>query len=133
MIIINDLWKEGENKAAEYLINKGYRILCRNYRCRFGEIDIIAVKDKILRFIEVKTRSNLNYGLPSEAVDRKKIQHIQRSGCMYMQQDTARYEGIKIEIIEILRNNNQFYIRHIDRICIDDFSRAPESDYRWRL
>ena len=54
----------GENKAAEFLKQKGYQILCQNYRTPFGEIDIIALKKEILFFIEVKTRHNQKFGKP---------------------------------------------------------------------
>ena len=54
----------GENAAADVLRAKGYRILKQNYRCRYGEIDIIAEKYGDMSFVEVKTRQNLNFGRP---------------------------------------------------------------------
>lgn len=62
----------GESKAARYLKRNGYKILKRNYRCPFGEVDIIAEKDGVLAFIEVKTRNSDAFGLPNEAVDRQR-------------------------------------------------------------
>ena len=64
-----DTGKQGEDKAAEFLADKGYEIVVRNYRYRHAEIDIIAKKNKILAFVEVKTRTNLSYGMPEEFVD----------------------------------------------------------------
>ncbi len=58
----------GEDAACQYLEQKGYKILRRNFRCYSGEIDIIAAKGQTLSFIEVKTRSSTLYGLPREAV-----------------------------------------------------------------
>jgi putative endonuclease len=66
----------GESIAAKFLTRKGYIILERNFRCRLGEIDIIALDRKSIIFIEVKTRRNQKYGLPCEAVNTQKIRHL---------------------------------------------------------
>ena len=68
--------KAGEIYASRYLIKKGYRIIEKNYRCRFGEIDIIAEKNNVIHFIEVKTRRSLHYGAPEESIDPKKINKL---------------------------------------------------------
>ena len=65
------LGRWGEDQGCCYFINNGYEILQRNYRCRFGEIDIIAKKADELIFTEVKTRTSTAYGRPAEAVSRK--------------------------------------------------------------
>ena len=62
----------GEDLASDYLLKKGYKILEKNYRNNYGEIDIVAKKKKIIIFIEVKTRSGRSFGLPEEAVNRTK-------------------------------------------------------------
>lgn len=61
----------GEAMAAEYLRENGYEILASQFRCRFGEIDLIAEKDGVLLFVEVKLRTNLQYGAPREYVTVK--------------------------------------------------------------
>ena len=66
----------GEKIAQGYLINKGYKILETNYYTRNGEIDIIAQKDKCIIFVEVKTRTNLNFGTPAMSVNSIKKKHI---------------------------------------------------------
>lgn len=66
----------GEQKAAEYLKQQGYRILQRNFYSRYGEIDIIAREGRYLVFIEVKYRTNTSHGSPQEAVSRKKQRTI---------------------------------------------------------
>ena len=58
------LGEKGETLACTFLQGKGYKIIQRNYRSSYGEIDIIAWHDRILVFIEVKTRTNLTYGYP---------------------------------------------------------------------
>ena len=60
-----EIGKLGEEIATQYLRNKGYKILDRNFMCRQGEIDIVAHTKKELVFVEVKTRTNLSYGRPS--------------------------------------------------------------------
>ncbi len=68
----------GENHAAHYLQTLGYRIIQRNYRTRIGEIDIIAREGEFLVFVEVKTRTGQNFGLPQSAVDARKQFKITR-------------------------------------------------------
>ena len=69
--------KEGEEAAVCYLQDEGYNIICRNFRCMQGEIDIIAKDETYLVFIEVKTRTSIKYGEAKEAVRREKTKaHI---------------------------------------------------------
>ena len=100
-----DLGKLGENMAAEVLRGKGYQILQRNYRCRAGEIDIIAQKYGEISFVEVKTRQNFNYGRPCEAVTEEKKRHIRKAAGHYL--DDLRSRGyvprsVDFQIIEIV-------------------------------
>lgn len=74
---------EYEELAAQYLLDKGYKINARNYRTSYGEIDIIAEKDSVLIFCEIKFRSGLHYGDPFEAVDRRKQRRISRVALFY--------------------------------------------------
>ena len=93
--------KIGENLACMYLQKNKYTIIDRNFRCRQGEIDIIACDEKKeLVFIEVKTRSNLKYGLPSESVVKMKKNKIENT-------------PIRFDVIEVLLNNSYYKINHI--------------------
>ncbi len=74
---------KGESKAAHYLKKNGYEILERNYKCPFGEIDIIAGKDDVIAFVEVKTRTGDSFGAPNEAVDERRRQRYVRSAKFY--------------------------------------------------
>lgn len=67
-----------EHQAEAYLQSQGYHILCRNYRCRTGEIDLVARERGYLVFLEVKYRANAKKGMPQEAVDIRKQQRICR-------------------------------------------------------
>ena len=73
-----------ESRAAEYLESLGYHILARNFRCRFGEIDLIAEKDGVLMFVEVKLRTNLQYGAPREYVTVKKQEKLRAAALLYL-------------------------------------------------
>lgn len=72
-----------EDLAAQYLEQKGYRILERNYRCRQGEIDLIAMDGSCLVFVEVKYRSSRRTGHPAEAVNVRKQRRIARTAVYY--------------------------------------------------
>lgn len=72
-----------EKVAAEYLEQKGYKILQKNYRNRYGEIDVIAQKDAVLVFIEIKFRSSDSYRDPLEAVDQRKQKRISQTALFY--------------------------------------------------
>lgn len=91
----------GEEMAASVLKSRGYYILRRNYTCPYGEIDIIAVKDRVLSFIEVKTRASRVYGRPIEAVDRRKQRHIKNAARYFLSSSKKQYENIDFQVIEI--------------------------------
>ena len=74
----------GEDIAADYLEKNEYIILERNFYCRQGEIDIIARDKKEIVFIEVKSRSDIGYGIPSEAVDKQKIRHLYKAAKYFL-------------------------------------------------
>lgn len=74
----------GEALAAEYLRSHGYDLLAHGYRCRFGEIDLIAEKNGILCFVEVKTRTNLTMGLPREYVTPAKQKKLKKTALYYI-------------------------------------------------
>jgi putative endonuclease len=92
---------KGESIAIEYLTRAGYQIICKNYRYARYEIDIIAAKDDTLVFFEVKTRNNLKYGEPVEAVDDKKIDNILDCANYYIQ-DTHWAQRVRFDIITII-------------------------------
>ena len=85
-----------EEIAASYLINKGYTIEARNYRDRFGEIDIVARYSGQLIFVEVKYRRNASAGDPLEAVNRNKQKQIRNAALSYM-----RFKGYNPELMNI--------------------------------
>jgi len=78
------LGREGENRACQYLRRQGYEIIARNWRSRFGEIDIIARNGGSLIFIEVKTRSNAGFGGPEAALDMHKRKRVIAAAKAYL-------------------------------------------------
>ena len=97
------LGQKGEELATLFLQQKNYRIIVRNYRCKIGEIDIIASDKKTLVFIEVKTRSSHFFGSPAMAVTTKKQRQISRAAENYLAQNhlfdaPARFDVIGITL-----------------------------------
>ena len=88
----------GERKAEEYLEDADYKILKRNFRMKFGEVDIIAEKDGCTVFVEVKTRKNNLYGNPSEFVDFRKQRRIRKAAACYrdLVNDDVRFDVIEV-------------------------------------
>lgn len=110
---------DGEKAAAEYLSNHGYSILAQNFRfSRMGEIDIIARKNEYICFIEVKTRSSIRYGVPSESVNRKKQERMTRLAYVYLKSKGLRNENIRFDVMEIIAEirNDEFVVRKFNLI-----------------
>lgn len=94
----------GEEFAALILQNKGYEILERNYRTKLGEIDIIAKKGNVLHFVEVKTRTQKNYGYPAESVTAEKLNRIRKAAEIYMFNKRIFWRNISFDVFEIMTN-----------------------------
>ncbi len=93
-----------EDKAVDYLQSNGYKIYKRNFRCRFGEIDIIAKNDKYVCFIEVKAR-NYDYLVSGlEAVDCRKIVKIKKTALFYTANKPDEF--YRFDVLEIIRNKD---------------------------
>ena len=95
-----DLGDFGEQAAASFLEKRGFRIIERNYLVRGGEIDIVADDGGTLVFVEVKTRSSLKFGLPSEAVNHKKLEHMRCAAELYLSEHPTDAE-IRFDVVEV--------------------------------
>jgi len=106
-----DIGRCGESLARNYLINRGFTILQKNYRTRSGEIDIIAKKENTIYFIEVKTRYDDRKGKPYEAIDKRKIFHLQRAANFFLLKNRFQDCKLKIGVVSILldRKEIKFY------------------------
>lgn len=98
--------KWGEAKAADYLKDKGYIILEMNYRTPYGEIDLIALDQQTVVFVEVKTRRTQTFGFPEDSVNSAKRTHMVNSAQVYMQ--TVGEMDWRIDVIAVsIRETNQ--------------------------
>lgn len=107
-----DLGKRGENAAAAFLERRGLDIVDRNWRCRYGEVDIVARDEDSLRFVEVKTRSNCEHGFPAEAVTSDKRARYERIAAQYLKGYEQTDIGVCFDIISIVvTGRNRAFLR----------------------
>lgn len=92
----------GEELATNLLKKKKYKILERNYKNKIGEIDIIAEKDGVIVFVEVKERATLAFGRPIEAVDERKQNKIRRTAELYLMSKRKNWADVRFDVVEIL-------------------------------
>jgi putative endonuclease len=104
--------KKGEDKAVNYLKQKGYRILEQNFRAERGEIDIIALDQDTLVFIEVKTKRHDHFGEPETWVDKRKQAQIGKIAQAYLQQQDIVNMDCRFDVIGIVFKNQSNEIRH---------------------
>lgn len=102
----------GEKIATEYLISKGASIRENNYKIKSGEVDIIADVDNEIIFVEVKSRSNINFGYPAEAVNYKKRMKITNVAKYYILKNRLENKRIRFDVIEVYLKNKE--INHIE-------------------
>lgn len=106
--------RRGEEIAIEYLKRLRYRILERNYRKSFGEVDIIAKDMETVVFIEVKTRQSARFGSPFEAVDTRKQRQISKVAQEYLQTQGSTDVSARFDVIAIrVDRDNSFSIDHL--------------------
>jgi putative endonuclease len=109
------LGTDGELLAASWLQGKGFAILHRNWRYSRYEVDIVAVKDGVLHFVEIKTRSNNSFGQPEESVNKKKIRNLLIAGAEYQRQYPT-FKRVQYDILSITvlpGNIDYFFIEDI--------------------
>jgi putative endonuclease len=109
----NEIGQFGEQKAAEFLEQKGYKILDRNWRYGRAEIDIVAMDGATLVFGEVKTRSNDLFERPESAVDEKKRRLLTRAAVAYMRKIGHEW-AIRFDILAVILRGPDFYIDHFE-------------------
>lgn len=102
-----ELGKKAEEAATEYLRDNGYKIIERNFRCSFGEIDIIAEDADVLVFVEVRSRRSSFYGLPQETVAWTKQQKLRRLAEYYLKIKTVTEKKCRFDVIGILFTKDQ--------------------------
>ena len=108
----NDLGKFGEALAVQFLQKNGYKILETNWTFQKAEVDVIALKDNILAIIEVKTRSSIDFGLPQDFVNTKKIQLLVKAVNEYVISNDLDVE-VRFDIIAIHKEDKNFNLEHL--------------------
>jgi len=95
--------RDGEQRAARHLSDNGFELVDRNWRCRQGEIDIVAVRGRDMVVVEVKTRRSEWFGHPFEAVDARKRARLWRLSCAWIcaHPDLARGRRLRLDVIAI--------------------------------
>ncbi len=116
MRISNPLAREGEEIAAKYLKKSGYKILDRNFRARNTEIDIVAIKDKTLIFVEVKTRTSEKFGTPLESINYFKLKSLVKAAEHYKISHSRLPEAMRIDAISVDLSLEEPKIEHIQNI-----------------
>ena len=118
MYVNQTLGKFGEDKACKYLEKNDYIIIERNFRCKQGEIDIIAkdLSKNELVFVEVKTRLSFNYGTPSQSVTSIKQRHILNVAKYYLYKNSINDTFVRFDVIEVFVKEFEFRINHIKQI-----------------
>ncbi|MGL4849065.1 MAG: YraN family protein [Clostridium sp.] len=101
----------GEDLAEKFLLSKGFKILKRNFRNRFGEIDFICQKDSTISFVEVKTRYSNTFGFPLESVTSKKRKNIIYLSKYYILENNVTDFFLRFDILEIYLNHNNDNIK----------------------
>jgi putative endonuclease len=110
---IKELGQKGESLAIKYLKSNKYEILDKNYRCCYGELDIVAKEKNTIVFIEVKTRRSAEVTEPFESVGKKKREKICTLAEYYLQEkDYTDYE-VRFDVVSITSDENENCIEHI--------------------
>ncbi len=91
----------GEDRAVEHLVRQGYRIVERNYRCKLGELDIVANDHGVLVFVEVRSRRSNEFGSALEAVNRQKRRKVTRVAMQYLVYRKPRFDEARFDVVAI--------------------------------
>jgi putative endonuclease len=105
--ITNPIGKLGEDKACEYLREHGYKIIERNFRKGYGEIDIVAIYKQTLVFIEVKTRTSNQFGTPLEAITYWKLKSLIKTAQYYKMVHRNLPESLRIDAVAVILNGDE--------------------------
>ena len=108
----------GQKLAVDFLRRQGYQLKAENFRTRQGEIDIVAIKDGQIVFVEVKTRLSERFGLPEEAVSSGKLEKMRLTAFKYLEQNQENTDNFRFDIVAIVidKIEKKAIIRHYKNI-----------------
>lgn len=110
------LGRYGEQQAANYLSNLGYEIIDRNWRCRVGEIDLVARDRDRLVFIEVKTRNGQGFGHPFEAITHAKVSRMRRLVAEWCKAREISSVQVRLDAVSVLVSAGRVNIEHLKQV-----------------
>jgi putative endonuclease len=93
---------DGEDRAAAWYVANGYTVVCRNWRCREGELDLVVRRGGELVFVEVKARTTDRFGVPAEAVTRAKQRRLRGLAARYLSDTGTRAGALRFDVVAIL-------------------------------
>ncbi|ANI39287.1 YraN family protein [Mycolicibacterium vaccae] len=91
----------GEQVAVDYLQGQGLRVLARNWRCRYGELDVIAADGREVVFVEIKTRSTEHFGGVAQAVTPAKVRRLRRLAGLWLAAQSERWAAVRVDVITV--------------------------------
>ncbi|MEV0150135.1 MULTISPECIES: YraN family protein [unclassified Nonomuraea] len=109
----NELGRHGEQLAVDYLTSEGLTIIDRNWRCRHGEIDIIAEDGPTLVVVEVKTRSGRSHGTALESVRPAKLSRLRMLAAQWLTGQPRRFETVRVDVIALERFAGDYSLLHV--------------------
>jgi putative endonuclease len=108
------LGKEGERLAERYLQKKGYKLVERNYRCTAGELDLIVLDQRVVVFVEVKTRTGQGFGTPLEAVEFRKQRKIIRAAQFFLAVRGLQQRDARFDVVGVSWAGREPVVEHIE-------------------
>ncbi|MCF6475698.1 YraN family protein [Nonomuraea sp. MG754425] len=108
-----ELGKRGEQAAVTYLETQGMKVIDRNWRCRYGEIDVIAEEGPILVVVEVKTRSGRSHGTALESVSPAKLAKLRMLAGQWLSAQSRTFDAIRVDVIALECFAGDFALRHV--------------------
>ncbi|ASR56652.1 YraN family protein [Cellulomonas sp. PSBB021] len=108
----------GEDVAAAHVEASGWRVLDRNWRCRYGELDLVGMDGDELVVVEVKTRRSTAYGTPAEAVTWRKLARIRRLAAQWLAEHDLRVASVRVDVIAVLLPRaGAAQVEHLRGVC----------------
>lgn len=108
------LGQAGEDAAAQHLVRQGMQVIARNWRCRYGEIDIIARDGSVLVFCEVKTRRGTRFGVPLAAITPRKVARIRRLAALWLVETGGHRGPVRLDALGLLQHpDGHLDIEHV--------------------
>jgi len=105
--------REAEEAVVQYMIRDGYAILARNFHCRYGELDIVAEKNDVICFVEVRMRSSAAWGDPSHSVSHAKQRRVVKAALHYLMAYRIRDRMIRFDVVSVVGRGSALTLEHL--------------------